>query len=125
MFLKCLIFVNFLIIWGHFLQSKKTGFSGFRVKALHTWSVRLGSTTLTKLTAQVRRPRPYNPLPKEAGEMKNFFRVNALEVEPYELLLPPQTSISYDTKRTKDLMNRLRKNLGEVVDMLEDFLGEK
>ena len=50
---------------------------------------------------------------------------NALEVEPYELLLPPQTSISYDTKRTKDLMNRLRKNLGEVVDTLEDFLGEK
>ena len=50
---------------------------------------------------------------------------NALEVEPYELLLPPQTSISYDTKRTKDLMNRLRKNLGEVIDTLEDFLGEK
>ena len=50
---------------------------------------------------------------------------NALEVEPYELLLPPQTNISYDTKRTKDLMNRLRKNLGEVVDTLEDFLGEK
>ena len=50
---------------------------------------------------------------------------NALEVEPYELLLPPQTSISYDTKRTKDLMNRLRKNLGEVVDTLEDFLGER
>ena len=50
---------------------------------------------------------------------------NALEVEPYELLLPPQTSISYDTKRTKDLMNRLRKNLGEVVDTLEDFLGGK
>ena len=50
---------------------------------------------------------------------------NSLEVEPYELLLPPQTSISYDTKRTKDLMNRLRKNLGEVVDTLEDFLGER
>ena len=50
---------------------------------------------------------------------------NALEVEPYELLLPPQTAISYDTKKTKDLMNRLRKNLGEVVDTLEDFLGEK
>ena len=50
---------------------------------------------------------------------------NALEVEPYELLLPPQTNISYDTKRTKDLMNRLRKNLGEVVDTLEDFLGER
>ena len=50
---------------------------------------------------------------------------NALEVEPYELLLPPQTAISYDTKKTKDLMNRLRKNLGDVVDTLEDFLGEK
>jgi len=72
MFLKCLRFVNFLIIWGHFLQSKKPGFSGFRVKALHTWAVRLGSTTLTKLTAQVRLRRPYNPLPKEAGEMKKI-----------------------------------------------------
>ena len=50
---------------------------------------------------------------------------NALEVEPYELLLPPQTAISYDTQKTKDLMNRLRKNLGDVVDTLEDFLGEK
>ena len=50
---------------------------------------------------------------------------NALEVEPYELLLPPQTSISYDTNRTKDLMNRLRKNLCEVVDTLGDFLGQK
>ena len=47
---------------------------------------------------------------------------NALEVEPYELLLPPQTAISYDTKKTKDLMNRLRKNLGDVVDTLENFL---
>lgn len=50
---------------------------------------------------------------------------NALEIEPYELLLPSQTSISYDTKRTKDLMNRLRKNLGEVLDTLENFLKEK
>lgn len=50
---------------------------------------------------------------------------NALEIEPYELLLPSQTAISYDTKKTKDLMNRLRKNLGDVVDTLENFLEEK
>lgn len=50
---------------------------------------------------------------------------NALEVEPYELLLPPQTAISYDTKKTKNLMNRLRKNLTDVVDTLENFLEEK
>jgi transcriptional regulator with XRE-family HTH domain len=63
---------------------------------------------------------------KKWGSFETLIAIaNALEVEPYELLLPPQTSISYDTKRTKDLMNRLRKNLGEVVDTLEDFLGEK
>ena len=63
---------------------------------------------------------------RRAGSFETLVSLaNALEVEPYELLLPPQTSISYDTKRTKDLMNRLRKNLGDVVDTLEDFLGEK
>jgi hypothetical protein len=71
-------------------------------------------------------PAPLQSLAQISGGGKKIFSLaNALEVQPYELLLPPQTSISYDTKRTKDLMNRLRKNLGEVVDTLEDFLGKK
>ena len=47
---------------------------------------------------------------------------NALEVEPYELLLPPKTNISYDTKRTQELMKRLRSNFSELVDTMEEFL---
>lgn len=47
---------------------------------------------------------------------------DALEVEPYELLLPPKTNISYDTKRTKELMKRLRSNFSELVDTMEEFL---
>lgn len=47
---------------------------------------------------------------------------NALEVEPYELLLPAKTAVSYDTKRTQELMKRLRSNFSELVDTMEEFL---
>lgn len=49
---------------------------------------------------------------------------NALEVEPYELLLPNSQSASYDTKRTRSLMKRLRSNVSDLMDTLEDYLGE-
>lgn len=49
---------------------------------------------------------------------------NALEVEPYELLLPNSQSASYDTKRTRSLMKRLRSNVADLMDTLEDYLGE-
>lgn len=49
---------------------------------------------------------------------------NALKVEPYELLLPQNMSISYDTKRTRDLMKRLRGDLKRLVDTVEDFLSK-
>lgn len=48
---------------------------------------------------------------------------DALEVEPYELLLPPGKNLSYDTKRTQNLMKRLRANVGELLDTLDDYLG--
>lgn len=48
----------------------------------------------------------------------------ALSVEPYELFLPKADSISYDTKRTKELMKSLRRNLNEILDSLEKFLAE-
>ena len=50
---------------------------------------------------------------------------NALEVEPYELLLPQNQSLSYNTRRTKQLMTRFRTNLNELVDTVEEFLKEK
>lgn len=45
-----------------------------------------------------------------------------LEPEPYELLLPPRTGISYDAKRTQELMKRVRANVGDLLDTLDDYL---
>lgn len=50
---------------------------------------------------------------------------NALGVEPYELLLPPNQAVSYDNRRTKQLMTRFRTNLNELVDTVEEFLKER
>lgn len=49
---------------------------------------------------------------------------NALEIEPYELLLPNAQSVHYDTKRTRSLMKRLRGNVSQLLDTLEEYLGE-
>lgn len=50
---------------------------------------------------------------------------NVLGVEPYELLLPQNQAVSYDSRRTKQLMTRFRANLNELVDTVEEFLEEK
>lgn len=50
---------------------------------------------------------------------------NSLDVEPYELLLPQNKAISYDSRRTKHLMTRFRTSLNELVDTVEEFLEEK
>lgn len=49
---------------------------------------------------------------------------NALNIEPYELLLPDSKIISTDTKKTKDLMKRLRININDIMDTLEFFLAD-
>ncbi len=60
---------------------------------------------------------------KKWGSFETLVSIaNALEVEPYELLLPPKTNVSYDTKRTQELMKRLRSNFSELVDTMEEFL---
>jgi len=46
----------------------------------------------------------------------------ALNVEPYELLLPPNIGVGYDDTRTRDLMKRLRQNLSDTVTTIEDYL---
>ena len=48
----------------------------------------------------------------------------ALEVEPYELFLPVGAMQSYNSKRTRVLMNRLRNNFSDLVDTIEEFLVE-
>jgi len=50
---------------------------------------------------------------------------NALDVEPYELLLPKNQTVNYDSRKTKQLMKQLRTNLSAVVDTMEKFLEDK
>lgn len=62
---------------------------------------------------------------RRAGSLETLVMLSdALEVEPYELLLPPNKNLSYDTKRTQNLMKRLRTNVGELLDTLDDYLGK-
>lgn len=50
---------------------------------------------------------------------------NALEIEPFELFLPQNKSINYDSRRTKLLVTRLKAGLCDLVDTMEKFLEEK
>ncbi len=47
---------------------------------------------------------------------------NALEVEPYELLLPDNRAISYDSRRTQILMEQLKGDFSRMVDTIATFL---
>ena len=49
---------------------------------------------------------------------------NALEVEPYELLLPENKVVNYDSRRTKIVLQQLKDNFSEMVDSLAKFLEE-
>ena len=46
----------------------------------------------------------------------------ALNVEPYELLMPSNIGVGYDDTRTRELMKRLRQNLNDTVTTIEDYL---
>lgn len=43
---------------------------------------------------------------------------------PYELLLPSNTCVSLDLKKTKNLIKHLRKNVSDFMDTIESFLEE-
>lgn len=49
---------------------------------------------------------------------------NALEIEPYELFLPENKAVNYDTRRAKIVMKQLKDNFSEMVDTLGQFLEE-
>lgn len=50
---------------------------------------------------------------------------NALNIEPYELLLPNASlGKSLDKNKTQVLMKQLRNNLNELVNTVEKFLAE-
>lgn len=62
---------------------------------------------------------------RRAGSLETLVMLaDALEVEPYELLLPSGKNLSYDTKRTQNLMKRLRTNVDELLNTLDDYLGK-
>ena len=73
MFLKCLIFVNFLIIWRHFLQSKKNGL--FRVPR-QSATYLVGSSWFD-YSHQTHRPStptaPLQSLAQRSGGDEEFF----------------------------------------------------
>ncbi|MEE3410565.1 MAG: helix-turn-helix transcriptional regulator [Treponema sp.] len=50
---------------------------------------------------------------------------NALEIEPFELLLPPGKSVNYNSQKTRSLMKQVRTNISALLDTVETFLGEK
>ena len=50
--------------------------------------------------------------------------VEAFSVEPYELFLPKSEVLSYNVRKTKELMKNLRRNLNEMLDYLEKFLED-
>lgn len=60
---------------------------------------------------------------RRVGSLETLFSLaNALGAEPYELLLPPRAGVSYDAKRTQELMKRVRANVGDLLDTLNDYL---
>lgn len=60
---------------------------------------------------------------KKSGTFETLVNLAAaLEVEPYELLLPNSSASSYDTKKTRQLMKRLRSNVSDLLDTLDEYL---
>lgn len=63
---------------------------------------------------------------KKTGTFDTFAKIaEALEIEPYELLLPENSAVNLDSRKTKQLMKQLRKNVSETMDTIENFLSEK
>lgn len=50
---------------------------------------------------------------------------NALNIEPFELLLPLGKSVNYNSQKTRSLMKQVRTNISDLLDTVETFLGEK
>ena len=61
---------------------------------------------------------------KKTGTFDTLAKLaEALDVEPYELLLPQNTAVNFDSRKTKQLMKQLRKNVCETMDTIENFLS--
>ena len=63
---------------------------------------------------------------KKTGTFETLAKIaEALEVEPYELLLPQNICVNLDSRRTKQLMKQLRKNVSDTMDTIENFLASE
>ena len=63
---------------------------------------------------------------KKTGTFDTLAKVaEALEIAPYELLLPQSEIVNYDSRLTKELMKQLRKNVCDTMDAIEKFLSTK
>ena len=63
---------------------------------------------------------------KKTGTFDTLAKIaEALDVEPYELLLPQNSVVNLDSRKTKQLMKQLRKNVCDTMDTIENFLSEK
>ena len=63
---------------------------------------------------------------KKTGTFDTLAKIaEALEVEPYELLLPQNACVNMDSRKTKQLMKQLRKNVCDTIDTIEKFLSTK
>ncbi len=61
---------------------------------------------------------------KKTGTFDTLAKIaEALDVEPYELLLPQNYCENLDSKKTKLLMKQLRKNVCDTMDTIENFLA--
>ena len=63
---------------------------------------------------------------KIIGTFDTFAKITeALEVEPYELLLSQNSAVNINSRKTKQLMKQLRKNVCDTMDTIESILAEK
>ena len=61
---------------------------------------------------------------KKTGTFDTLAKIaEALGVEPYELLLPQNSAVNLDSRKTKQLMKQLRKNVCDTMDTIENFLS--
>ena len=61
---------------------------------------------------------------KKTGTFDTLAKIaDALNVEPYELLLPQNSALNLDSRKTKQLMKQLRKNVCDTMDTIEKFLS--
>ena len=62
---------------------------------------------------------------RKPGSLDTIIQIgNVLDYEMYEIFLPNSKTISYDSKRTKQLMTKLRSAVNDILNVMEEYLAE-